>query len=48
MQKKSLIPAIWTVPEVFRERLGRRIGRQRMMFADGHLLLVLHAPPVSG
>ncbi len=47
MQKKSLIPAIWTVPEVFRERLGRRIGRQRMMFADGHLLLVLHAPPLA-
>lgn len=46
MQKKSLIPATWTVPEIFRERLGRRIGRQRMMTADGHLLLALHAPPL--
>jgi hypothetical protein len=46
MQKKSLIPATWTVPEIFRERLGRRIGRQRMMVEDGHLLLVLHAPPL--
>jgi hypothetical protein len=41
----SLLPADWTVPAIFRKRLGRSVGRQRAMFADGHLLLVLHAPP---
>ncbi len=43
--KKSLLPATWDVPQAFRDRLGSSVGRQRPMFADGHLLLVLHAPP---
>jgi len=30
---------------VFRRRLGESAGRQRVMEADGHLLIVLHAPP---
>jgi hypothetical protein len=29
-------------------RLGERAGRQRPMNAEGHLLLVLHEPPVPG
>jgi hypothetical protein len=33
------------VPAEFRRRLGDDAGRQRTMVADGHLLLVLHAPP---
>ncbi len=41
----ELIPLIWKVPQVFRDRMGQRVGRQRPMVADGHLLLVLHAPP---
>ncbi len=41
----SLIPAGWKVPDIFRQRLGSRAGRQRVMEAEGHLLLVLHAPP---
>lgn len=41
----SLLPASWEVPAVFRERLGDDVGRQRAMTAEGHLLLVLHAPP---
>jgi hypothetical protein len=45
MDTKSLIPRNWEVPELFRRRLGNKIGRQRLMSADGHLLLVLHAPP---
>lgn len=45
MNDRSLLPAAWNVPEVFRNRLGRRVGRQRAMLADGHLLLVLHQPP---
>ncbi|MDA9777207.1 hypothetical protein N9D38_02105 [Rubripirellula sp.] len=40
-----LLPATWDVPKTFRDRLGKAVGRQRMMFSDGHLLLVLHAPP---
>jgi hypothetical protein len=45
MQSKSLLPPLWDVPQIFRQRLGAAVGRQRVMQADGHLLLVLHAPP---
>lgn len=41
----QLVPATWDLPSTFRQRLGDRIGRQRAMFADGHLLLVLHEIP---
>lgn len=41
----DLIPPLWKVPQVFRDRMGEQVGRQRSMVADGHLLLVLHAPP---
>jgi hypothetical protein len=44
---QSLLPAEWDVPEEFRRRLGERAGRQRAMEADGHLLVVLHAPPAA-
>ena len=45
MHKKTLLPSAWQVPEVFRDRLGESVGRQRTMLEDGHLLLVLHSPP---
>jgi hypothetical protein len=45
---KTVLPAAWKVPEVFRARLGEIAGRQRAMTAEGHLLLVLHAPPQPG
>ncbi len=45
MTPSSLLPAEWNVPAEFRQRLGEQAGRQRVMTADGHLLLVLHAPP---
>jgi len=45
MEAKSLLPRVWEVPAVFRTRLGAAVGRQRVMAADGHLLLVLHVPP---
>jgi len=45
MASRSLIPEVWKVPVVFRQRLRESVGRQRAMFADGHLLLLLHAPP---
>lgn len=45
LPSRSLLPGSWDCPKVFRARLGEQAGRQRLMQADGHLLLVLHAPP---
>lgn len=45
MPTRSLLPEMWKVPQVFRDRLGEKAARQRAMSADGHLLLVLHEPP---
>jgi hypothetical protein len=45
VEVRSVLPATWEIPQVFRQRLGDRPGRQRTMLADGHLLLVLHKPP---
>lgn len=45
---KTVLPATWKVPEEFRARMGESAGRQRAMAAEGHLLLVLHAPPKAG
>ncbi len=44
----ELLPKSWTVPQIFRDRLGDNPGRQRAMVADGHLLLVLHKAPQPG
>ncbi len=43
--KSPMLPTTWDVPPTFRDRLGSSVGRQRLMHADGHSLLVLHAPP---
>ncbi|MGC3958842.1 MAG: CorA family divalent cation transporter [Verrucomicrobiota bacterium] len=41
-----IIPPTWTVPDAIKIRLGQNTyGRQRAIFEDGHLLLVLHKPP---
>lgn len=45
---EPLLPAGCGVPEKFRQRLGDEAGRQRLMKHEGHLLLVLHAPPKPG
>lgn len=45
---KTLLPPGWQAPREFFTRLGEGPGRQRAMFADGHLLLVLHEPPEPG
>lgn len=45
---RGRMPSDWRVPEVLVRRLGDGTGRQRAMEADGHLLLVLHAPPRAG
>jgi Mg2+ and Co2+ transporter CorA len=41
----SPIPHNWDVPQIFRDRFGARAGRQRVMAADGHVLIVLHDLP---
>jgi hypothetical protein len=43
-----LIPPDWQIPAPITTRLGDSVGRQRAMAEDGHLLLVLHEPPVAG
>lgn len=47
MNSCPLFPADWDLPTVLRIRLGYGPGRQRVMDADGHLLLVLHEVPKS-
>lgn len=42
---KSILPGTWQVPDSFHDRLGTSVGAQRAMVDQGHLLLVLHAPP---
>jgi hypothetical protein len=44
---KTLLPVTWKVPAEIEARLGDSAGRQRAMFADGHLLLILHEPSPS-
>lgn len=45
MAVNSPIPHNWDVPKVFRDRFGTRAGRQRVMAADGHILIILHDLP---
>ena len=45
MSSLPLVPPDWELPEELRLRLGDTAGRQRAMMSEGHLLLVLHAPP---
>ena len=41
-----LIPVQWSdFPEQFRVRIGERVGRQRLMIAEGQYLLLLHRTP---
>jgi hypothetical protein len=44
----SILPSVWEVPQLFRQRLGSSVGRQRMMAHEGHVLLVLHDLPEPG
>lgn len=41
----SLVPSSWRVPARIRQRIGAQGGRQRAVVEEGHLVLVLHAPP---
>ncbi len=40
-----MIPQDWEIPEAISTRFGRTGGRQRAMYADGHLIIVLHKVP---
>jgi hypothetical protein len=42
------LPLTWKVPASIRARVGDSAGRQRAIFEEGHLLLVLHQPPKVG
>jgi hypothetical protein len=44
-QPSTLLPPEWNITPKLRDRLGTSAGRQRLLSADGHLLLVLHAAP---
>ncbi len=47
--ESKLIPRTWKeVPNRFHERLGDNYGRQRAMFEEEHLLLILHEVPEPG
>lgn len=41
------IPADWNLPPQITQRLGERPGRQRSMFHEGHLLLIIHKVPIG-
>jgi hypothetical protein len=41
------LPISWDLPKEIIARFGQTPGRQRAMFADGHLLLVLHKAPTA-
>jgi tetratricopeptide (TPR) repeat protein len=43
--ESTLLPSDWDVPAKLRARLGNTAGRQRLLEGEGHLILVLHAPP---
>jgi len=42
---KTIVPEGWNVPLKIRSRFGETAGKQRVMTADGHLVIVLHEPP---
>jgi hypothetical protein len=45
MKKTVVIPATWELPDAIKIRFGEKAGRQRSMFHEGHLLLILHTAP---
>ena len=45
MGRPNYIPKTWDLPESITKRLGEKVGKQRLMNEDGHLLLLLHQVP---
>lgn len=48
MPLQSALPGTWQVPASIRSRIGDSAGRQRVIFEESHLVLVLHHPPKPG
>lgn len=44
----SILPDSWPLPDIFHQRMGERVGRQRAMYHDKNLLLILHEVPEPG
>jgi hypothetical protein len=45
MAQAPLVPANWQLPDVIRRRLGKSVGMQRVMFEEGHLVIIAHEVP---
>ncbi len=45
---KTILPKAWDIPEIFKQRMGQDVGRQRLMSEEGHHLAVMHELPVEG
>lgn len=41
----KIVPDTWPLPTELKSRVGTRVGRQRLLSAQGHHLLVLHQLP---
>ncbi|MBL9021081.1 MAG: hypothetical protein JNL21_02725 [Myxococcales bacterium] len=41
----KVLPSSWQVPDKISARFGTQAGKQRAMFADGHLVIVTHLVP---
>ncbi len=41
----QILPADWDLPASIRDRLGHSVGRQRVIYESGHLLLIVHRAP---
>lgn len=48
MTTPPLVPSTWQLPDAFRKRLGRTVGRQRVFVEGDQLLIVAHRPPKPG
>lgn len=48
MPQPLIIPADWSLPKEFRERIGTSVGRQRLMQSGNEILLLGHMVPEPG
>jgi len=44
---KSGVPPGWKLPEEIVNRLGSKAGKQRVIAEKGHILIILHKPPLK-
>jgi len=48
VESTGKLPLTWKIPRSIRVRVGDTAGRQRVIYEEDHLLLVLHQAPVAG